>query len=287
MNDKSLRRADLRWDGNTLTFTNYEDPTASTASYLTGLDGWEGGVGVVGDSPQRAIHNGEIPIKPRRTARTITLKAQMYFARERDRDIAIRFVSGILQDSFGTLTYNVDGKSTTAEVVLDGEVKVETTGYDYIVLEVPLKAPWPYLIGPQKSTTINTDGANRGLRWDGGLFNKGYLDWGEGQPDPILTNNGNAPAWPLFDISGEMDYGFSIDILGKSIVYPHHVDAGRTVTINTKRGRVVIGGRDVTHMLSEWEWTPIPPYSSISPKFTPRSKYANGFCRIRWNDTYI
>ena len=47
MDRHSLRRAELSWEGNTLVFTNYEDPTAPTAAYLTTLDGWYGGVGIL------------------------------------------------------------------------------------------------------------------------------------------------------------------------------------------------------------------------------------------------
>lgn len=288
MDRHSLRRAELSWEGNTLVFTNYEDPTAPTAAYLTTLDGWYGGVGISAEATQRAVHHGQVAAKGQRTGRALTLGAQMYFEHERDRDIADRFVSGILQDGgFGELTYMVDGLEATAYVRLDGEVKHATTGYDYIELEVPLFAPNPYLFGKKKRITMPTITSGAGLEWDGGLFADGILDWGDSAPIPVATNDGNAPAWMTFSVSGEMDFGFEISIGRNHIVWPHHLNPNRDVIIDTGRGRVTQGGVDVTHMLESWDWAPIPPYSSVSPVFKTFNPHASGFCRAEWSDTYI
>lgn len=82
MDRHSLRRAELSWEGNTLVFTNYEDPTAPTAAYLTTLDGWYGGVGISAEATQRAVHHGQVAAKGQRTGRSLTLGAQMYFEHE-------------------------------------------------------------------------------------------------------------------------------------------------------------------------------------------------------------
>lgn len=288
MDRHSIRRAELKWDGNSLVFTNYEDPTAPTAAYLTTLNGWYGGVGISGDAPQRVIHHGQVATQGYRTGRSITLGSQMFFAQERDRDIADRFVSGILQDGgYGELTYSVDGLELTSIVRLDGEVKHATTGYDYIELEVPLLAPSPYLLGRQKSLTMQSTTSGSGLSWDNGLFTSGVLDWGGTAAIPVAENSGNAPAWMTFEVSGEMDFGFEITVGRSHIYWPHHVNPGDNVIIDTGQGRVTRDGRDVTHMLEAWEWEPIAPYSNVSPVFKTMNPNASGYCRVTWSDTYI
>ena len=164
MDDISRRRAELRWGDQVLTLSTFEDDREEE-HHLTDLEGWFGGVGVYGTQPQRELGHGLFPRAALRTGRTLTLKGSLWFREESWRDLADRYVSGILGDGqFGTLTYTVDGLELSTRVRLDGEVKHTTKGFEWIDFEVPLTAPDPFLYAPERQTSVVPPGYGEGVR---------------------------------------------------------------------------------------------------------------------------
>ena len=76
--------------------------------WLTGLDGFYGGVGVNSNDTARKLSHGMVPAAATRTGRTLTLRAWMLFDDDATRSIADRFLSGLLWDgNQGTLAVTV------------------------------------------------------------------------------------------------------------------------------------------------------------------------------------
>lgn len=288
---ETIYRARLEWgDGLSIEFTTdrYMDPDAESWHYLTGLDGAVGGVGVEADNPKRGLGHGLFGGPVSRTGRSMTLKADLQFRSQQDRDVADRYVSGILHGvEAGTLTYWVDGLRLSTRVQLDGEVQHTAEGYEWVTLQVPLLAPDPFLYAPARESTMATPGMGAGLKWSGGLLGGGFLRWGGSVPDAVVENAGNAEAWPVYVVEGDFSAGFRIDVNGHSLTYSDPVFRGTPVTIDTGSGQVLVNGQDRTHRLTTRSWEPIPAYGKIVPRLIPLDAYSEGWGTVQWSDTYI
>lgn len=165
----SPRIARLTGAGLDLTFTNVEDDRLPTEQILTSLSGWFGGVGVSGETEQRTLGHGYFPQAARRTGRSLTLEGIITFEREEDRNVADRFLSGVLWDGeFGDLTVTVDTLTLSTSVRLDGEIAHEylgTPGSPALRVQIPLVAPSPFLLGEAKTFSVYPVGAGVGLEW--------------------------------------------------------------------------------------------------------------------------
>lgn len=287
MHEYSDRRATLTWGDQVLTLSNREND-ADEEHWLTNLVGWYGGVGVSGDMPQRALGHGLFPRTALRTGRDLTLSGSLFFRKEQWRDEADRYVSGILGDGgFGTLSYTVDGLQLSATVRLDGEVKHATTGSQWIDLEVPLVAPDPFLYGDKYTEQVYPPGFGEGIRWAQGPTSAGVLRFHGGPPTGgVLTNQGNADAWPRFVVRGSWPNGVRIRAGRKQIHYPFAVWPQAPLTVDTRTGAITVGGADVTHQAVRREWFPVPARGAVNvavDQFAPSSGWVD--CLV--NDTYI
>ncbi|MBK4119731.1 hypothetical protein [Kocuria rhizophila] len=287
MDDISRRRAELRWGDQVLTLSTFEDDREEE-HHLTDLEGWFGGVGVYGTQPQRELGHGLFPRKALRTGRTLTLKGSLWFREESWRDLADRYVSGILWDGqFGTLTYTVDGLQLSTRVRLDGEVKHATKGFEWIDFEVPLMAPDPFLYAPERQTSVVPPGYGEGVRLATGPFERDvFRFYGGPPPGGVLTNGGNAEAWPRIVVRGAWPSGFRISCGRKSIVYPHPVYEQAPLTVDTRTGSVSVRGADQTHLLTRREWFSVPPHGAVTVRIDPYAP-SEGWMDVYTRDTYI
>lgn len=287
MSDELLRVVDLKWTDGSLRLSNDEWDYA-TEHWFVDLDGWIGGVGIEGDQPQRALGHGALPRDGRRTTRTLTLKGELHFPDQSDREIAARYVSGILGDGkYGTLCVTTEGLSQWADVRLDGAIKWGAEGSEWFYVEIPLTAPRPFIYGAAKTAQVQEDSNGLGLQWDGGLFSGGLLRWGGVSPNPLLTNNGNADSWPTFTVRGDFPRGFRLRVGRDVIEYPEPVYSRSPVTVDVASGRVRVNRRDVSHLLTSRDWIRIPPRSSITPILSGLDQNSVGVADVAWTDTYL
>lgn len=283
----SAREAVLTWGDQVLRLTNFEnDPDEE--HWLTRLDGWFGGVGTKGDQPQRELGHGLFPRDAVRTGRDLTLAGSLFFRLEEWRDLADRYVSGILWDgTYGTLTYTVEGLELSTRVRLDGEVKHATKGHQWIDFEVPLVAADPFLYAPARVVQVTPPGYGEGIRWAGGPLEGDVLRfYGGPPPGGVLTNAGNADAWPVITVRGSWPNGVRIRAGRRAVHYPFAVWPQAPLTIDMRRGALTMGGVDVTHEAVRRDWIKVPPRgvtTVYADQFAPSSGWAD--CTI--HDTYI
>ena len=287
MHEYSERRATLTWADQVLTLSNREND-ADEEHWLTNLTGWFGGVGVSGDMPQRTLGHGLFPRTALRTGRDLTLSGSLYFRKEEWRDLADRYVSGILGDGqFGTLTYAVDGLELSTRVRLGGEVKHATKGFEWIDVEVPLTAPDPFLYAPPVTAQVSPPGAGVGFSWANGVFPGGGVEWREGRNTAArIVNEGNADAYPTVTVRGSWPNGFRLTDGRHAVEYPHAVYDQSPVTVNMRTGSVTVRGADQTHRLTKRQWFTVPPRGALTVRaeqFAP----STGWADITLHSTYI
>ncbi|WP_147406031.1 phage tail family protein [Kocuria tytonis] len=287
MHEYSARHVTLAWADQVLQLSNREnDPDEE--HWLTNLTGWFGGVGVSGDMPQRTLGHGLFPRTALRTGRDLTLSGSLFFRKEQWRDLADRYVSGILWDGqFGTLTYTVDGLELSTRVRLDGEVKHATKGFEWIDFEVPLTAPDPFLYAPPVTAQVSPPGAGVGFSWANGVFPGGGVEWREGRNTAArIVNEGNADAYPTVTVRGSWPNGFRLTDGRHSVEYPHAVFDQSPVTVDMRAGSVTVRGADQTHRLTRRQWFTVPPRGALTVRaeqFAP----STGWADITLHSTYI
>ena len=139
-----------------LIMSTYEAPSEDGEFWVTDIEGWYGGVGVENSDAQRKIGHGFLSAPARRSARTITLKGALNMPGMEAREIAARFISGLVWDGgLGSLTVATEnGLVLTARVRLDGAPKTTLLGDSAVEFEVPLVAPDPFLKSPPHLSAI-------------------------------------------------------------------------------------------------------------------------------------
>lgn len=166
MSDTAVRTVELIGSHGSFVLTNRED--ALPRLWLTGLDGWFGGVGVSADDTQRTLGHGLFPEISVRTGRVLTLRGRLIFSDDTSRLVADRFISGILgSGEYGELRVTTADLTLSSYVRLDGEVK-----HSYVKkntreaeVEIPLLASDPFLYAPARMVQVYPSGAGVGLRY--------------------------------------------------------------------------------------------------------------------------
>lgn len=258
--------------------------------WLTGLNGWFGGVGVEANDVQRKLGHGMMSNPALRTGRTITLGGYFEFDSDRTRSIADRFVSGILFDGkLGTLTVSIYGLELHTRVRLDGEIKhTYESGMRAFNMEIPLVAPEPWLYAEPRIYQIFPAGAGTGLKYP--LFAPkpaGVLSYGEQAPQgAAIAHEGNANAYPKYVVQGEWASGFRLTASGNIIEYPYPVHPTANVEIDCATGQVLIAGMDHTYQLTRREWHKAPPHAGFTVEVEALAP-STGWVDVHFKDTYI
>lgn len=259
---------------------------APDADLLTDLSGWVGGVGVRGERTERSGH-GEFPAPSFRTGRTITLGVSVEREDVAGIDAWQRTMSGLFADGgFGTLSVESSGLTLSAEVQLDGEVKIEANR-DYLWgnVQVPLHAPDPVLYGEERVTFLRPAATGVGLRFP--LFSPNrILSFGSAvRGDDPVVNAGTVAAWPTFLVVGNFPGGVEITASGRTVAWPWPITTAAPVEIRMS-GSVWIGDANVTAQATRREWSSIPPGGRIAPTFSPLQG-GDGWCEVHHRDTYM
>ena len=114
-----------------------------------------------------------------------------------------------------------------------------------------------------------------------------------------LTNQGNAPAYPVFSFNGKT-LGFTITASIAStkenignLTFSGATSSTEQVRIDTARGRLSIGGSDRSMMLDKRDWIILPPKTTVNPKLTIKIATSNTvvgdkfLVTATFRDTYI
>ena len=243
----------------------------TTDSVLTGLDGWVGGVSVKLDRTDR-LCDGVLLEPMRREGREITVAGAVTLDTPAEAWALERYISGMFTGrGLGVITVTQDGASLTAAVQLDGTVKIATyiDPDPAVEWEIPVYAPDPCLYGPPQSTFIGQQGVGIGLRYpffaasDGSVLHFGTAV----EQSAVLTNTGNATAYPTYAITGDLPSGFTI-VQGAGLVrFDGSCTADAPVTVDMA-GQVTVGGQDRTWLCGEANWGGVAPGQSLSPTFS-------------------
>ena len=137
-------------------------------------------------------------------------------------------------------------------------------------------APDPFRYGQQRSAYTGLPVKRGGLRYDlytdGEGNETGYLDYGESSDSGRVTlrNDGDADAWPTFQVRGPAPQGVTIANVetGRRIVSTAVIPAGSTLTIRTAKGTAYLDGADRSGQLTVREWTPVPPEGERTFQFS-------------------
>lgn len=287
------RHVVLSGAGFDIAFTNKEYLNGDEQAWLTGLKGWFGGVGVDAEDTQRKLGHGLFASVARRTGRALTLSGTLVFKDEESRDIADRLISGLLWDGEeGQLEVFIGGEKYFSTVRLDGEISHAYKGLQSIEVQIPLLAADPLIYGVARHSQIFPSGTGEGLVYPLFTTKKDssgsyVLDWGAGAPlSAVLTNEGNADAYPVFTVQGDFPEGFSLLWNGRVITYPAFVDQAAPVTVDCKTGAVYVNGVDQSYKLSSRQWFTVPPRSSFQPRLQALTN-SDGWADVQLASTYM
>ena len=255
---------------------------------LQDVVGWYGGVGVTGDNTQRTLGHGLFPAPSRRTGRALTVKGALLFEDEDERAVVERHLSALFWDGeLGTVTVDDGHLTLSTRAKLDGDVDVERWGTANLKVSVPLLCPDPFLYAPDRQTSVVPPGYGEGARLSAGPFEQDvFRFYGGPPPGGVLTNGGNADAWPRLVVRGSWPSGFRISCGRKSIVYPHPVYEQAPLMVDTRTGSVSVRGADQTHLLTRREWFSVPPHGAVTVRIDPYAP-SEGWMDAYTRDTYI
>jgi len=131
-------------------------------------------------------------------------------------------------------------------------------------LPTPVSTGFPELVGGLEFDLFTDGTTDTGVLEYGAVGASGRL---------VMTNPGNADAWPAYEASGLVaDEGFDIITVGTgdTIRFQHGVPAGSTLLIDSATGVVVIDGyADRSTYLTMRDWAPVPPGGSVEIAFVP------------------
>lgn len=275
-------------------------PGGSDHGILTKLEGWFG-VDVRTDR-HNWITDGAYAGPQFRTGRSITLGGFQHKLRPDQVLGLVRKISGLFPPESahrghfaGEVVVQLpDGVLKAVGVKPDGAPRFDYNLHQgWVEFEVPLFSGDPFLYAAvPRSYTFRALSTALGLKYP--LFSEGptgpvtgVLEYGteySGGPQGV-TNQGNAIAYPMIRVSGDMPSGFQIDTGGSLIVYTGAVVPTAPVDINLADGRASQGGADRTYLLRNADWWGVQPGQIVYPELTPLGA-GTGEATIVIYDTY-
>ena len=269
---------------------------------VTKLDGWFDGADIRHEKVDR-LGDGQMLGLMYRSGRTFTMGGRQYLPDEQATVVAARAISGSFphRDPRGRVVVADEWGTLTAEGVrLDGRPKVlHDRDMCIVEWELPLVASDPHLYGAAQETTAFTRTAGTGLEYvlfddqDTGEMT-GVLEFGEPLPAPLtLTNEGNAPAFPVIEVVGGMAGGFDLRLFGDryggpgrwGVTYRGDV-RDRSPVLVDMAGSVTVAGRDQTWAAVSRDWAGVAPGGSVTLQLRALSGGSGG-ARMTLRSTYL
>lgn len=270
-----------------LTFTS--EPWAKWVVQLDGFKGWIDGAPVRSEAPRRPGQHGQFALPAYRDGRSVGMTVWCRTGSAAEVGQAQRALTAILADGgYGVLTVvEPDGLTTSAAVRLADQPLVETYGWQTVSAQLELWSPDPYRYGTLQQQYATLPTIVGGLRYP--LYTDGTVSTGRLQYGPrgssgrvTLTNAGNAPAWPTFEVRGPAPQGFAVQHVetGRRIVSTTFIPAPSSLIVNTANGMATLDGVDRSGQLTVRQWSPVPAggsatYAFSAPEFSAASLVAS------------
>lgn len=266
--------------------------------HVENLEGWYGGVGARTAEMTLAGQHGAYLAPTLRGPRSMTLVLTWVSSVDTG-NLAYtrfsRFASGLAWDKGPYRMTVTEGDAVLwTDVHLDGEIQHQPINAAYesaFRVMIPLKAD-SFLYGPDRTTFLTPEGTGVGLEFD--LFSE---ESGDGDPiltygeyidiDEVVTNLGNATAYPSFLVVGDFPGGVGLSVGRGTLEFPWPLVRRAPLQIDAS-GSAWIGATNVTARLSRRDFSAfqVRPGAQIAP-----AMYAlqggSGYCEMHTWDTYI
>lgn len=272
------------------------------STIITKLDGWYEGADTKRAMEDR-LGDGGFSAPLWRQQRKLTLGVTEWLpsrdaTAERARQVSAVFRSG--DDGHGRVVVDDPslGRISTPAVSLDGRPKVIHSERDCrIEYELPLICDDPYLYGEPVQSQAFVQGTGTGLIFplfddaDGNTTNK--LEFGDELPQPAtLINTGNATAYPVVTVTGDMRSGFILSLSGDKdgsgpwrIAWQTDTRPGSPVTVDFS-GSVTVDGVDQSWALTERGWGGVRPGGAVNFSISPIAA-GSGSALMTLRPTYL
>lgn len=271
-------------------FTSYKSPL-NVGQYIldpTALTGWDDGATIRRDATKRPTSDGDFAERSTFSARMIALSGTAVATSRGELQRMRDDLNGLFMDGeYSTIRVATSASTRYATVGLENTISWVQQLDNVALFRIELYAPDPHIYGEERVSTIGaTTGAGGGMTYTLQYpLNYNPIDLSAYAPQ--IINNGNAPSWPKFKVTGDYYDGFTItDGWDKKVTYTGTVSQGSPVEIDMAKGTAIQNGVDRSVRLSDREWFAIPAKDSIMPQFKP-TKAASGWCDIIFRDTFI
>lgn len=254
----------------------------------TALTGWDDGTNARRNATARPVSNGDFREPYTHSSRLIALTGTA-IASNRGGLLKLRDkLTGLFaQGEYIEISVETEASTRFAVVGLENSVSFIQQSDNVASFRIELYAPDAHLYGLERTFTLgSTTQAGGGLRYPL-AYPLSYNVQNLQSAAPTMANNGNAPSWPKFKVSGDYYAGFTVtDGRDKKVTYSSAVYMSSPVTIDMAKGTATQNGVDKTVYVSERDWFSVLPGETIRPEFKPIQS-ASGWCDIIIRDTFI
>lgn len=261
------------------------------------LEGWSnGGASVRRESQPRPSAHGEFGERAWRGGRLVTVTGSF---KNYDDHLVVheaedRLASLMADGNFSSLSVTEFGRTLTAPLQLAESPQVTWHGAHVFTFGLQLFGPESYRYGATDTATTEfaTDPVGAGLTFD--LFSPdGVLDYGPPATSlglVTVTNEGNAEASPVFEVTGPSpSTGFIIldTETGRRLIFLAAIPAGQSVVFDARVGTVTLEG--VANRLTETiveAWPVLGPGETRTFSFEPISSRSAAVLSASLTSTY-
>jgi hypothetical protein len=246
---------------------------------ITTLTGWDGAPAPRHLSADRPGRHGALPGELRAGLRIIEADIQIgHIPLSTD---AFRAARSALRAALAwdenpveePLVVMLDGVATQVSArVMNFEIPTENQydqGYQTAAIQWAASDPRRYSVTLQQASTGLPSASSSGIAFPIAF----PIDFGPGQAGGtiVLTNSGNTPTWPIFEITGPVTGPVITDTeTGRAIRFNtgFEIVTGQTLRIDSDLGTVSIGPVSRRNELAAADWFPIPAGTSRQIRFT-------------------
>lgn len=226
----------------------------------SGVDGWWSSPEPKVDNQERENEDGDYDLPVHYGARYITLTGSVRTKSHAQQHQAMNRFTGLLQKK-ARLQVSGHGPTQWADVVRASGLKIEPRTDTYAQWQVRVKAPDSRKFGDANVYTINP-----------------------GQTVPLF-HYGNADAFPVFDVTGNMPDGYTLwGPDGKTFVAPTAVSSARKHYLDMSEGLLKVNGNYWTGQTGNADLWTVPPGQQINTRLTTAG---TGAAKVTVYDTYI
>ena len=252
--------------------------------------GWDDGVGVKRSEVSRPNSWGDFAEKTLFGPRRVTLTGTA-IARNSDELHGMRdtFTGLLNTGTYKEISLQNSRDKRFLKVSLEDSPSWVQKLDNVAVWKLDLYAPDPRLYGEVNRVQITPEEPFGGLDVSDSVPIAYPLDFGFVEEAIVIKNNGNTDSWPIFEVVGNYDQGFTItDGRNRSVIYNGVVTLEAPVRIDMAAGTATQNGIDKTMNVSRRDWFPIAKNTSMVPTFQPKNTaVGSGWCDIIYRDAWI